>query len=91
MTAMLDNDLAREAYKLALQAGLRVEAHERICAERYQQIAEYQRQGAAARVAMQAKLDASFKTLYGLLWKAAFAVITALGGVVLFLAERVIE
>jgi hypothetical protein len=31
---------------------------------------------------MQVKLDASFKALYGLLWKAAFSVI---GGVVFFL------
>lgn len=40
---------------------------------------------------MQAKLDASFKALYGLMWKEAFAVIAALGGVVLFLAERLAE
>jgi len=91
MNDVVDQDLLREAYKLALQAGIRVDAHERICAERYLQIAEYQRQGAEARVAMQAKLDQSFKALYGLLWKAAFAVIAALGGVVLFLAQRVME
>jgi hypothetical protein len=37
---------------------------------------------------MHARIDAGF---YGLMWKAAFGVIVALAGVVLFLAERGIE
>jgi len=82
---------ALDAYAIAVEARARIEAHERICSERYLQIAEYQRQSNEARAAMQAKLDASFKALYGLLWKAAFSVIAALGGVVFFLVERVIE
>jgi hypothetical protein len=82
---------ALDAYAIAVDARARIEAHERICSERYLQIAEYQRQSNEARAAMQAKLDASFKALYALIWKAAFGVIAALGAVVLFLVERVIE
>jgi hypothetical protein len=82
---------ALDAYAIAVDARARIEAHERICSERYLQIAEYQRQSNEARAAMQVKLDANFKALYALIWKAAFGVIVALGAVVLFLAERVIE
>ena len=82
---------ALDAYAIAVEARARIEAHERICSERYLQIAEYQRQSNEARALTQVTLDASFKALYALIWRAAFGVIVALGGVVLFLAERVIE
>jgi hypothetical protein len=82
---------ALDAYAIAVEARARIDAHERVCSERYLQIAEYQRQSNEARALMHARIDAGFKALYGLLWKAAFGVIVALAGVVLFLAERVIE
>jgi hypothetical protein len=52
---------------------------------------QYQRQSNEARALMHARIVTGFKALYGLMWKAAFGVIVALAGIVLFLTERFIE
>jgi hypothetical protein len=81
-----------DAYMVANAAMAKMEAHERLCSERYKQIVANQNVSAQDREKMRALISERFNSLYGFLWKITFSLVGLLVmmvlGLIVFIANN---
>ncbi len=73
MGAAMTPGVGEEAMHMARDAMHRIDKHEDVCAERYEQIVKNQEASATDRKEVRGMISSRFKDLYGFLWKIAFA------------------
>jgi hypothetical protein len=76
--------IAEEAKDMAITAANRIETHEKVCAERYAQIAKHQEQSCADRAAMRGEMTKRFDAIQSLIFRGLVTIITLLGATAVF-------
>jgi hypothetical protein len=77
------SDVAQQALSTANEAKQRIETHEDVCADRYKQILDNQKEGREDRVKLWAAMHEGFKEQRGIMVKGVFAVFSALFGIII--------